>query len=158
MQTFRLATLIKRDPKNRCFPVNIAKVLRTPNLKIISKRLLLDFLSVFVAFIYLFKFNNRNTRKKREIKKPKLTIKTPEQRHWLCYRVFIVNFKHLSHRFLVFQLLAALKKDLPSFNLKYVYQKIQIYKGGERLDILFCGNCLKHWSRWVKEIFEQRIK
>ena len=30
----------------------------------------------------------------------KLTIKTPERRHWLCSGVFIVNFEHISHLFL----------------------------------------------------------
>ena len=27
----------------------------------------------------------------------KLTIKTPERRHWRCFGVFIVNFEHISH-------------------------------------------------------------
>ena len=35
----------------------------------------------------------------------KLTIKTPEQRHWRRYGVFIVNFEHISHFFLVLLLL-----------------------------------------------------
>ena len=35
----------------------------------------------------------------------KLTIKTPERRHWRRSRVFIVNFKHISHLVLVFLLL-----------------------------------------------------
>ena len=56
------------------------------------------------ANICLFKFNNRNTRKKYEICS-KLTIKTPERRHWCRSRVFIVNFEHISPLFLVFLLL-----------------------------------------------------
>ena len=48
---------------------------------------------------YLFKVNNRN-RKKCEICS-KLTINTPERRHY----VFIINFRHLSQLFLVFLLL-----------------------------------------------------
>ena len=55
------------------------------------------------ANIYMFKFNNRNTRKRCEICS-KVTIKIPE---WCqCYRsgVFIVNFEHISHLFLVFLL------------------------------------------------------
>ena len=48
------------------------------------------------ANIYLFKVNNRNTRKRCEIRS-KLTIKTP-QRH----SVFIVNFKHILPLFLLF--------------------------------------------------------
>ena len=54
--------------------------------------------------IYLFKFNNRNTRKKFKICS-KLTIKTPERRHWCHSGVFFVNFEHIPHLFLVFLLL-----------------------------------------------------
>ena len=50
----------------------------------------------YPANIYLFKVNNRNNRKRCEICS-KLTIKTPG--------VFIVNFKHISHLFLLFLLL-----------------------------------------------------
>ena len=45
----------------------------------------------FQAEIYLFKFNNKNTRKRCEICS-KLTIKAPERRHWHRSSVFIVNF------------------------------------------------------------------
>ena len=54
--------------------------------------------------IYLFKFKSGNTRKKWEIFL-KLTLKTPERRHWHRSGVFIVNFEHTSHLFLVFLLL-----------------------------------------------------
>ena len=54
--------------------------------------------------IYLFKVNNRNTRKRCEIC-PNLAIKTPEQRQWRRSGVFIVNFEHIFHLFLVFLLL-----------------------------------------------------
>ena len=47
------------------------------------------------ANIYLFKLNNRNTRKRYEIRS-KLTIKTPERRR---SGVFIVNFERTSHLF-----------------------------------------------------------
>ena len=53
---------------------------------------------------YMFKVNNRNTRRRCEICL-KLTIKTPERRHWRRSGVFIVNFKHISHLLLVFLLL-----------------------------------------------------
>ena len=46
------------------------------------------------ANIYLFKVNNRNTIKKCEICS-KLTIKTPERRHWCRSGVLIVNFELL---------------------------------------------------------------
>ena len=48
----------------------------------------------------MFKVNNRTARTRCEICS-KLTIKTPERRSG----VFIVNFEHISHRFLVFLLL-----------------------------------------------------
>ena len=48
----------------------------------------------FQLTFYLFKVNNRNARKSEICLE--LTIKTPEQRHWLCSGVFIVNFEHIS--------------------------------------------------------------
>ena len=50
---------------------------------------------IYLAGIYLFKINNRNTRKRFEICS-KVTMKTPEQRHWRCSFLFIVNFEHIS--------------------------------------------------------------
>ena len=51
--------------------------------------------------IYMFKVNNRNTRAKCKIFS-KLTIKTPERRHWRRSGVFTVNSEHISHLVLVF--------------------------------------------------------
>ena len=56
------------------------------------------------ADVYLFKVNNRNIRKICETCS-KLTIKTPERRHWRRSGVFIVNFEHILQLFLVFLLL-----------------------------------------------------
>ena len=64
----------------------------------------------FLAGIYLFNFNNRNTRTMCEICL-KLTIKTPERRHWRRSGVFIGNFKQISHVILVF-LLSTLNKQM----------------------------------------------
>ena len=50
----------------------------------------------FPTSIYLLKVNNRNTRIWYEICS-KITIKTPEQRQWRRFGVFIVNFQHISH-------------------------------------------------------------
>ena len=50
------------------------------------------------ASIYLFKVNNRNTRKRSGICS-ELTIKTPEQRQWHRFGVFIVSFEHIFTRF-----------------------------------------------------------
>ena len=61
---------------------------------------------------YIFKVNNRNTRTRGEIS-PKLTIKTPERRHWRHTGVFIVKFEHVSYLFLVF-LLLALSRQMPA--------------------------------------------
>ena len=60
------------------------------------------------ANIYLFKVNNRNTRKTCEMCS-KLTMKTPERRRWRLSGVFIVNFEHISPLFLEF-LLMTLRK------------------------------------------------
>ena len=49
---------------------------------------------------YLFKFKG----KKYEIC-PKLKLKTPERRRWRCFGLFIVEFEHISHLFLVFLIL-----------------------------------------------------
>ena len=51
------------------------------------------------ANIYLFKVNNRNTRKGLETCS-KLTIKSPE-RQGCRFGVFTVNFEHILHFFLV---------------------------------------------------------
>ena len=61
---------------------------------------------------YTFKVNNRNTRTKCEICS-KLTIKTPERRHWRRSGAFIVNFEHISHFVLVF-LSLTLSRQMPA--------------------------------------------
>ena len=62
-------------------------------------------LSSIPAGNYMFKVNNRNTRTRFEICS-KLTIKTPERRH------FIVNFEHIPHFVLVFLLLTLSRQIL----------------------------------------------
>ena len=49
----------------------------------------------YPANIYLFKVNNKNTRKRCEISS-KLTIKPPERCQWRRSGDFIVNFEHVS--------------------------------------------------------------
>ena len=44
--------------------------------------------------IYMFKFNNRNTRTRCEICS-QLTTKTPERRQWRRSDIFIVNSEHI---------------------------------------------------------------
>ena len=60
---------------------------------------------VYATNIYLFKFNNRNARKRCEIGS-KITIKTPKRGLCRCSDVFIVKFEHISHLFLGFLLLS----------------------------------------------------
>ena len=59
--------------------------------------------TAFPASIYLRKVNSKNTRTRCEICS-KLT-KIPERRHWRQSGIFIINFEHISHLVLVFQLL-----------------------------------------------------
>ena len=44
MQAFKLGVFIKKRLQHRCFPVSIAKFLRTPILKNICKQLTLEWL------------------------------------------------------------------------------------------------------------------
>ena len=62
-------------------------------------------ISTFPAGNHMFKVNSRKTRTKCEVKTIKLTIKTPQRRHWRRSGVFIVKFKHISRLVLVFLLL-----------------------------------------------------
>ena len=50
---------------------------------------------------FMFKIDNRNTRKRSEICS-KLTIKILERHQWRHSRVFIVNFEHISYLVLLF--------------------------------------------------------
>ena len=59
-----------------------------------------NFQMLFPAGSYLLKVSNRNTRTRCEICS-KLTMKVPEQCYWYRSGVFIVNFEHISHLFLV---------------------------------------------------------
>ena len=58
--------------------------------------------------MYLFKVNNITLEKDATYIQLtiKLTIKTPERCQWRRSGIFIVNFEHISHIFLVFLLLA----------------------------------------------------
>ena len=57
----------------------------------------------FPTGIYQHKVINRNTRARCEICS-KLTIKTPERRHWRRSDAFNVKFEHISHLVLVYLL------------------------------------------------------
>ena len=62
----------------------------------------------FLANVYLFRINNRNTSKSvyKCVKCSKLIIKNPGPSHWRRSCVFIVNFEYISHLFLMSPLLS----------------------------------------------------
>ena len=62
----------------------------------------------FPANIYLFKVNNRNTRKRCEICS-KLTMKISERRYRRHSGIFVVNLEQISHIDLMFVLLTVNK-------------------------------------------------
>ena len=72
---------------------------KTLHLPLVSK---IVWKNAMAADIYLFKVKNGN--KKKCERCSKLTIKTPIRRQWRRSGVFIVNFKHISHLFLLFVL------------------------------------------------------
>ena len=85
----------------------LKKTINSSNWKIIMKiPHLLTIFPILLGWgypvsIYLFKVNNKTTRGRYEIYS-KLTIKTPERRHWRRSGVFVVNLEHILHLFLVF--------------------------------------------------------
>ena len=84
------------------------------------------------AGIFLFKVNNWNTRTIFEICS-QLAIKTPERYYWCRSVVFLVNFEHVLHLFLVFLSLTSIDfcsiTDFLHFNGKQYCQK----------QVHFCG-------------------
>ena len=85
------------------------------------------------ANINLLKSNNRNSRKTCEIYS-KWTLKTPERRKWRFSGVFVVNFEHISHLFLVFILFTLSR---PTFTV------IE----GRNVRARFLGNITKHFIK-----------
>ena len=73
------------------------------------------------AVTYLFKVNNRNTRKMCAICS-KLTINKSERRQWPFAEVFIVIFELRLHIVLVFPLLT-LNKLMPAWSLRYSWKR-----------------------------------
>ena len=99
---FQSAILVKQELHQRSF-LEILRNFRNAYFpEHLSVPLLLE--NNFPANIYLFKINNRNTKKRYELC-PKLTLRTPERRERRHSGVFIVNFEHTSQHFLVFLLL-----------------------------------------------------
>ena len=80
----------------------------------------------------MFKFNNRNTRKRCEICS-KLTIKLPEPCQWRRFGVFIVNFEHILHLFLVFFIVDLKKKVQRGNEKKNTQMNLGILTGKQHL-------------------------
>ena len=114
--------------------------------------------NVSPKFISLIKVNNRNTRKICKICS-KLTIKTPDRRHWSCGE-FIVNFEYISRLFLVFLLLTLSLHlfEVVSEKTKWYYlnstscisvnatptlwrSRLSTFPGMEELDVSFSRAC-----------------
>ena len=95
---------------------------------------------IFLFSTCLFKISNENTRTRCEICW-KLTIKTPEWRHWHRSGVFIVNFDHIFHLVLAFLLLTLSKYVQVGLEQNLVYQVLVYtasswkYKQAEMLNI-----------------------
>ena len=62
------------------------------------------FLDETTKLTFTYSKSTIETRKRCEICS-ELTIKTPERRHWCRSSVFIVNFEHISHFFVMFLVL-----------------------------------------------------
>ena len=85
-----------------------------------------DISQIYPAGNYMFKVNNRNTRTRCDICS-KLTIKIPERCHWGRSGIFIVNFEHISHLFVVF-LLLTLSMEMPAgYCILETYNWFEIY-------------------------------
>ena len=80
----------------------------------------------------------------------KLTIKIPERRHWSCFSVFIVNFEHISHLFLVF-LLLTLSWQMPAGLVFLMFSGVKKWNIGL--------NCVKktYWfQRFTEKVYQPR--
>ena len=102
------SNIIEITIRHGCSPVNLPHLLRTPFSKnssgwllvasVLSKIIFQEAViraNYLLAGNYIFKVNNRNTRRCEIYSK--LIIKTPERRHYRRSGVFIVDFEHISH-------------------------------------------------------------
>ena len=92
----------------------------------------------------------------------KLTIKTPERRHWCGSGVFIVNFEHISHIAMVFSWLTSNKWILAGFSSLF-FKKLRIkWKDPwTKLCGLFqnCNKCSQNFCEVpVKELYFVKFK
>ena len=114
------------------------------------------------ANIYLFQVTIRNSGKMCEIFST-LTIKTPKRSQRHCSGVFTVNFKHISHLFLLFLLLTWTGKCLLGHLNKYhIYQLFNFPKLKKELKNssgILAYQCLEViYSPWPKLIISATHK
>ena len=98
------------------------------------------------ANIYLFKVNNRKNTKKCE-------LLCEKRCQWRCSGVFIINFEHISHLFLVFQLLTLNKQMLAVYSchvswLQKTWKNCKVFKGYRNVTLITSGlNQEWNWNR-----------
>ena len=125
--------------------------------------LLLSFCHFFLSFSistrrnsgnnFLFNINNRSTKRRGEICS-KFLIKIPEWRHWHGRDVFIVNFQHISHLFLVFLLFTLNKWMLAGKGLhtlcrwRELSSKVLAFCNKSYLQLLLDSTCLVDSRIW----------
>ena len=80
--------------------------------------------SIIPSKCNMLKDSNRNNNKTCE-NLSKLTIVTPEQRHWCRFGVFMANFEHISHYFSTFS--ASSVVDLEQVNICRVDTKLLMF-------------------------------
>ena len=104
--------------------------------------------------IYLFKVNNRNTRKRCEMCS-KLTIKTPERHQLHRSGVFFINFEHISHLFQVFLLMTLNKWMFADILADFIIQCYFSFQAFTNCIILQVADIFQ--SSWNLLIFRQSI-
>ena len=100
----------------------------------------------------MFKVSNRNTRTWCEICS-KLTINTPERRHWRRSGVFIVNFEHILHLVLVLLFLTLSRLMPAGISSKNTATLSVLIKWFSMKSLIFCFS-LVLTTIWVGGIFD----
>ena len=108
---------------------------------------------------YLIKVNNINTRTRCELCS-KLTIKTPERRHWCRWcgsGVFIFNFEHISHLVPLFLLLNLIWQMPAGLMDNFIFSAVITDQKKNKNSLYFSlfvfirvRSCSKHLSKHLK--------
>ena len=118
--------------------------------------------SPYLANIYLFWFNNRNTGNRFKICS-KLTIKTQDRRHWRRSVIVILNFEQISHIVLVFPLLILKNWKISHIALVLLLSNLNKYmpagmRVSERLFAFFSRHCKVTWKICTFRTGDEEIK